>query len=161
MTLPVSLRPVTPSDESFLAAVYAATREEELALTDWSDEQKAAFCSSQFAAQETHYRQYYPTAEFSVIESLGTPAGRLYLARWSLQIRIMDLALLKDFRGKGIGTELLLSLQEEAARAGKSLTIHVERFNPALRLYQRLGFRETEDKGVYLLLEWTPPEAIN
>lgn len=96
-------------------------------------------------------------AEFSVIESAGTPAGRLYVARWSQEIRIMDLALLNDFRRKGIGTELLLNLQEETARAGKSLTTHVERFNPALRLYQRLGFCETEDKGVYLLLEWTPP----
>jgi hypothetical protein len=30
----------------------------------------------------------------------------------------------------------------------------VERFIPALRLYERLGFREIEDKGVYLFLEW-------
>ena len=34
------------------------------------------------------------------------------------------------------------------------LTIHVERFNPALRLYERLGFTLAEDKGVYLFLEW-------
>jgi ribosomal protein S18 acetylase RimI-like enzyme len=34
--------------------------------------------------------------------------------------------------------------------------LHVERNNPALRLYQRLGFREVEDQGVYLALEWTP-----
>jgi hypothetical protein len=32
----------------------------------------------------------------------------------------------------------------------------VEQFNPALRLYKRLGFHQKEDKGVYLLMEWSP-----
>jgi len=32
----------------------------------------------------------------------------------------------------------------------------VERFNPALRLYQRLGFRHVEDQGPYYLMEWRP-----
>jgi hypothetical protein len=39
------------------------------------------------------------------------------------------------------------------------LSIHVERFNPALRLYERLGFREVEDKGVYLLMQRVPDQA--
>ena len=49
---------------------------------------------------------------------------------------------------------LLRGLQSEAAAAGKPLRIHVERFNPALRLYERLGFRLVEDHGLYLFLEW-------
>jgi ribosomal protein S18 acetylase RimI-like enzyme len=53
-----------------------------------------------------------------------------------------------------VGTLLLRELQDEAAASGRSLSIHVERFNPALRLYERLGFQLLEDKGVYLLLEW-------
>jgi hypothetical protein len=53
-----------------------------------------------------------------------------------------------------VGGELLARLQARATTAGKPLSVHVERFNPALRLYQRLGFRVAEDKGVYLLLEW-------
>jgi ribosomal protein S18 acetylase RimI-like enzyme len=78
----------------------------------------------------------------------------LYVARWEREIRIMDIALLPEDRGAGIGTKLLRELQEEARAAGKSLTIHVERFNPALGLYERLGFQQIEDKGVYLLMEW-------
>ena len=39
--------------------------------------------------------------------------------------------------------------------AGRLLRIHVERFNPALRLYARLGFRQIDDRGVYLFMEWT------
>jgi predicted GNAT family acetyltransferase len=36
---------------------------------------------------------------------------------------------------------------------GRRVTIHVERMNPALRLYERLGFVLAEDRGVYLFLE--------
>src|SRR3954467_9873691 len=150
----LSLRPITPEDDSFLAGVYASTRMEELAVTGWSDEEKFAFCRSQFDAQSAHYRENYPGASLQVIEDAGVPIGRLYVARWEREIRIMDIALLPEHRGSGIGTKLLRELQEEARSAGKSLTIHVERFNPAMELYQRLGFRQVEDKGVYLLLEW-------
>ncbi len=149
-----SLRPITPEDDSFLAAVYASTRAEELAVTGWSDEEKAVFCRRQFDAQSAHYREHYLGASFQVIEGDGRPIGRLYVARWEKEIRIVDIALLPEFRGAGIGTRLLHDLQDEARAAGKSLTIHVERFNPALRLYERLGFKQIEDKGVYLLLRW-------
>jgi ribosomal protein S18 acetylase RimI-like enzyme len=134
--------------------VYASTRAEELAVTDWSEEQKTQFLRQQFTAQDAHYRAHYPSAEFSVIEREGLPIGRLYVDRWTKEIRIMDIALLPEHRGAGIGTTLLRELQEEARAAGKSLSIHVEKFNPALRLYERLGFRPIEDKEVYLLMEW-------
>jgi ribosomal protein S18 acetylase RimI-like enzyme len=150
----ISLRPITPEDDSFLAQVYASSRAEELALTGWSEEQKAEFCRRQFDAQRAYYATNYPEASFQVIERDGVPVGRLYVARWEKEIRIVDITLLPEFRGAGIGTKLLRDLQEEAGATGKALTIHVERFNRALELYQRLGFREIEDKGVYLLMSW-------
>jgi len=148
------LRAATPEDEQFLRAVYAGTRAEELARVPWSDEQKRAFTEMQFAAQDAHYRRHYPGAQYSIIEVQGIPAGRLYVDRWKKEIRIIDIALLPEHRRAGIGTKLLRELQDEARMAGKALTIHVEKFNPALSLYQRLGFRQIEDKGVYLFLEW-------
>ena len=151
----ISLRPVTPEDDPFLAGLYASTRAEELAVTGWSDEEKAVFCRRQFDAQSAHYRENYPGASLQIIERAGEPIGRLYVAHWEREIRIMDIALVPEHRRSGIGTQLLRELQEEARAAGKTLTIHVERFNPALRLYERLGFRQVEDKGVYLLLEWS------
>jgi ribosomal protein S18 acetylase RimI-like enzyme len=150
-----TLRPATEADCDFLQTLYASTRAEELAVTDWSEEQKAAFCRQQFDAQDAHYREHYPTAAFSIVERDGAAIGRLYVDRWTREIRIMDIALLPEHRGAGLGTGLLRGLMEEAAAAGKALSIHVEKFNPALRLYDRLGFRVKEDKGVYLLMEWT------
>jgi GNAT superfamily N-acetyltransferase len=136
--------------------VYAATREEELRIVDWSDEQKAAFVQQQFEAQDAYYREHYDPATFDVIEVDGEPAGRLYVARWEDEIRIMDIALLPEHRGRGTGTSLLEALLDEAARAGKRLSIHVELNNPARQLYERLGFAPVEERGVYVLMEAAP-----
>src|ERR1043166_9417831 len=152
--LSLRLRAITPEDTPFLARDDASSRAEELAITDWSDTQKADFCRRQFDAQSAYYAANYPGASFRIIERNGWPVGRLYVDRWEKEIRIVDITLLPEARGSGIGSKLLGDLQKEARTAGKSLTIHVERFNRALTLYQRLGFRELQDKGVYLLMEW-------
>jgi ribosomal protein S18 acetylase RimI-like enzyme len=151
----ISLRPITPADESFLAALYASTRADELAQTNWSDEQKAMFCRMQFNAQNTDYQRNYPDASFDIIERDGVAAGRLLVLREEEEIQVIDITLLPEHRGVGIGTKLLKELQEEARAAGKKVTIYVEQFNPARRLYERLGFQQVEEKGVYLLLEWS------
>ena len=150
----VTLRAAQTADEGLLRAVYASTRAEELAVTAWSEEQKSEFCRRQFAAQDAHYRKHYPTAQLSVIQQNGAPVGRLYVDRWEKEIRIMDIALLPEHRRRGIGTRLLRALQDEARAASKVLSIHVERFNPALRLYERLGFKRTSVDGVYYLMKW-------
>jgi GNAT superfamily N-acetyltransferase len=152
----VELRPIEPGDEEFLYRVYASTRQEELAQVDWPEEQRAAFLRMQFDAQSSYYEEHYRGAELSVILSDDHPAGRLYVARWPEEIRIVDIALLPEHRGIGIGTRLLKDLISESDESGKHLSIHVERFNPALRLYDRLGFRTVADKGVYVLMERAP-----
>ena len=155
----ITLRPITPDDEEFLCQVYASTREEELALTDWDPAQKAAFVQMQFAAQHRYYQENYRQTTFDVILVGGQPAGRLYVARWAKQIRIVDIALLPEYRNAKIGSTLLHELMMEAAAAGKPVSIHVERYNPALRLYTRLGFVPIGEHGVYFLMEWTPGTA--
>ena len=150
----LSLRPIAPADDAFLARVYASSRADELAVTDWTEKLKADFCRRQFDAQSAYYAANYPGASFQIIERNGWPVGRLYVDRWEKEIRIMDITLLPEFRGSGVGTTLIRALQEEARKVRKSLTIHVERFNRALGLYERLGFRQVEDKGVYLLMRW-------
>jgi ribosomal protein S18 acetylase RimI-like enzyme len=150
----IALRPINPHDHSFLLSVYASTREQELAAVPWDDAQKAAFVRMQFDAQHAYYQENFAGASFDIILVEGQPAGRLYFERASEECRIIDIALLPAFCNRGIGTRMLKGLQAEAAAAGKPLRIHVERFNPALRLYERLGFRQIADRGVYLFMEW-------
>jgi ribosomal protein S18 acetylase RimI-like enzyme len=155
-TSDVALRPVEPGDEEFLYRVYASTREAELTLVDWREAQKAAFLRQQFDAQSRYYREHYPEGAFDVILSSGRPVGRLYVARWPEEFRIVDITPLPEHRGLGIGTRLLSGLISASEESGKPLSIRVERFNPALRLYQPLGFRTVADKGVYYLMERSP-----
>lgn len=156
----LTFRPIRPEDHDFLHRLYASTREEELAtVVDWTAEQKAAFVRQQFEAQHHHYQTYYPEASFDLVLLDGEPVGRLYVARWTREIRLVDIALAPAARGRGLGTALLRDLLAEGERSGKAVSIHVERFNPALRLYRRLGFREVEEKGPYFLMEWRPPGA--
>ena len=153
----VLLRSVNEDDNEFLYRVYASTREEELKPAGWGPEQLESFLRMQFSAQDTHYRAHYPGAEFLIISDVEIPTGRLYLYRHPKELRIMDIALLPEHRSKGIGSFLLRSLQQEAKLSGQALTIHVEKENPALNLYHRLGFHEEEDRGVYFFMKWVPP----
>ncbi len=156
MDHPVTLRPISPADEAFLYEVYAGTRAEELAVVPWTDEQKAAFLRMQFNAQHRYYQETFPDASFQVLLRDDVPVGRLYVDRRADAVHVIDIALLPPYRRAGIGSALLGRLQAEAAAAGKPVRIHVEKFNPALRLYQRLGFAVVGDQGVYWLMEWTP-----
>jgi len=155
-TAPVTLRPADESDEPFLRGLYGSLREDELRLVPWDDAQKDAFLRQQFEAQDSWYHENYRGATFDVVVVDGEAAGRLYVHRGDREIRIVDIALLPEYRGTGIGTALLRDLLAEADADGKSVTIHVERLNPALRLYERLGFAVAADKGVYLFLERPP-----
>ena len=148
------LRAASPDDDEFMLAVYASTRAEELALVAWSAEQKDAFLRMQFDAQRHHYRLHYPAAEYSVILHDGAPAGRLIVDRSGDLLAVIDIALLPAYRGLGIGTRLLRALQDEAARADKAVRLRVEFFNPARRLYERLGFVMAGEIGIYQSLEW-------
>lgn len=152
----ISLRPETDDDLEFTARLYASTREEELRPVDWSDEQKTAFLRQQFDAQRIHYRQHYDAAEYSIILDDGVPVGRLYIHRQPDDVRLMDIALTPDHRGRGIGEMLVKRIMDAAAAEGKTVSIHVETFNPAMRLYERLGFRQIDTYGVYHLMEWRP-----
>ncbi len=159
MTLTTTLRPISEDDQPFLYRLYASTREEEVAVLDWTPQQKQAFLVMQFQAQHTFYMQEFASSSFDIIEQAGEPIGRLYIDRRRDEIRIIDIALLPPWRGHGIGSRYLQDLQDEGRQRGLPLRIHVESNNPAMRLYTRLGFRKVETNGVYWLMEWQAAEA--
>lgn len=150
------LRPVTPDDREVLLAIYASTRADELALTDWSDDQRRAFVEMQFDAQSRHYAQQRPQAIcLVVLLDAGRAAGRLWVDRGADCLHVLDISLLPEARGQGLGSLLLRGLMAEAQQRGTPLTISVEVHNPALRLYQRLGFEaQGELQGIYQRMAW-------
>ena len=151
----ISTRPVEPDDATLLLELYASTRAEELAPVPWTDEQRQAFVSMQFAAQQDHYRKQYPLASHEIVLLDGRPIGQLYVARLEHELRMIDLTIMPDRRNAGVGSFLLRRLLDEAALVAKVVRIYVEEFNPSLRLFERMGFKPVDKEGIHLLLEWT------
>lgn len=155
----IAFRPDTPEDRDFLRLLYHSTRAEEMRYFPFNEEQKVAFLDQQFHAQFTYYEANYPNCERNLIVIDGQPAGRMWIEEWPNEIRLIDVALMPEWRGSGVGGMLLRELLERGRAAGKPVTIHVEIYNPAMRLYQRLGFVKTGTTGVYDLMEWRPDQV--
>lgn len=153
---PERLRPVEAGDDPFLFDLYASTRAAEFAVMGWDDIQLRAFLQMQFNAQRQSYQMAYPEAEHSIVEVAGRPAGRLLVDRTRAAHCLVDIALLPEHRGGGIGTRLVRTVQTRASDAAASVVLHVLHGNPARRLYERLGFRPIGDTGTHLEMEWTP-----
>ncbi len=151
-----TLRQETPEDREFLYLLYASTREEELACVPWKEGEKDAFLRSQFHLQTAHFRNHYLDSSFQIIESDGRPIGRLYIDREGSAIHVIDIALMPENRGKGIGSWYLQAILAEASSQQRPVTLYVEKFNRVQNLYARLGFQRIEDEGVYWKLEWVP-----
>ncbi|MBF0285304.1 MAG: GNAT family N-acetyltransferase [Magnetococcales bacterium] len=156
-SLGLTFRPEAAADEAFLQQLYFSVRWPELeAASHWSDEEKIAFLQFQFRAQRQHYATAYACASFLVALADGIEAGRLCLYRSARELRVVDIAFLPEFRHRGYATALFRQLFAEADIDARKVSIHVEIFNPARRLYDRLGFVVTGETGPYYLMERFP-----
>lgn len=152
----IRLGPVGPADEPFLYQTFASTRSDEIALTGWNPQQQELFLRMQYEAQRSSYLLQMPDAEYWLIRRDEMAAGRLILHRTSDKIYVVDIALIPEFRGLGIGSDLMEAIMHEASLAGKCVGLHVEHFNPALRWYERLGFTVIGSGPIYLEMVWRP-----
>lgn len=150
----ISFRPMREDDKPFLAELYSSTRWDELQPVPWTDEEKINFLRWQFEAQHTHYTKYFPNARFDLILYKNRPIGRLYIDQREDEIRIVDIALLPQYRNQGIGARLIKDVLADATKRGLVVRIHVEHNNPAMNLYDRLGFKKINEEGIYWLMEW-------
>ena len=154
LTVAYTLRPVREEDEALLLEIYSSTRADEMALVPWDAVMKDAFLQSQFSAQQTHYQKYFPKAAHDMILVDGESVGRIYVDRREDKIHILDVTLLPQARGHGVGTRIIQELMKEAADRQQSLSINVENYNRSLGLFQRLGFVKAEENGASWLMVW-------
>ena len=155
----ITIHPETPTDESFLFSLYASTRENELAATGWNETARAQFLQLQFRAMRQSYRSMFPNGEFSILQLDGQAIGRLVVNRTSEEIRVVDIALLPDYRNRGLGGSLLRSILAEAKDSGRSVRLHVLKGAAAEHLYIRLGFRAMNGGELHHQMEWNPNTA--
>lgn len=150
----VSLRTAGDGDERFLRGVFASTRDD-ITASPLTDDDKRRLLDLQFRAQAGDYEVRFPGADLDVVVVDGEDAGRLWVDRSDTELRLLDIALLPEWRNRGIGKVVLDRLIAEAQEAGLPLRHAVFNGNTgALRFYRRLGFEITEEASAYVFMEW-------
>ena len=152
----ISLREVSAADDAFLLQLYASVRADELTQVPWSHDQKEAFVRQQYGAQRQQYATEYPQGTHQIVCVGGEPVGRLYRARHNDVDHILDITIAPEHRNAGVGSAVLQGMMREASQAHRHVTIHLETFNPSLRLFRRLGFRAESQQGFQLLMRAEP-----
>jgi ribosomal protein S18 acetylase RimI-like enzyme len=91
---------------------------------------------------------------YSIIQCRGENIGAISVERHADFIELSQLFILPQHQNKGIGTSLVRTLALEARQGGMPLRLRVLKSNPALCLYERLGFRvsSTTPERVYMEL---------
>ncbi|MFZ7089904.1 GNAT family N-acetyltransferase [Primorskyibacter sp. 2E233] len=152
----VTFRSIQDSDRDFLFRLYASTREWEFELTKWTDADKQDFLERQFKTQDMAYRMSNLNATFCIIQMDGTDIGRLYVDRQDNCLRIIEFTLAPEWRGRGIGSDILRSLLNEAHGGKVPVRLSVMKNSPALALYLRHHFTRIADLPMHYELEWRP-----
>lgn len=151
----------TPDDDAFLQELFFAVRAPEFQLAGLAGPMLTQLLEMQYRAQYTSYVANYPAAKNSIVWVDGERAGRMLVDQGDA-CHLIDIALLPQYRGRGIGTQVLQQMCVEARGAGKTVRLSVRPENPARRLYERLGFRATASDMTQIVMELalaegTPP----
>jgi ribosomal protein S18 acetylase RimI-like enzyme len=147
-----------PDDEGLFRRLFATARSDLQAIPLPTDALEALI-DQQWRAQQSQHRAAFPTARDTVIEVDGTSVGRMLVAYLPDEVRLVDVALLPSYRNRGVGTQLIREVCEQATAKAQPVRLHVLAHGPARRLYLRLGFRPTSPSAAaeaYDELEWVP-----
>ncbi|MCC7434112.1 MAG: GNAT family N-acetyltransferase [Methanoregulaceae archaeon] len=152
----IELRPATDADWPFIESVFVSVRAPEFEAAGLSGEALANLLAMQFRAQRSHYARAYPEGEDRIIVRDGVDVGEWITAELPDELRLVDISLLPDYRGQGVGTLLVSGFAERARALQKPVVLHVEMNNPARRLYERFGFEIEEEVGMYYRMRCQP-----
>jgi len=152
----IAVREATNSDDSFLRTLYRSIREPERAWVPWSDDEWGRFVDLQFQARSASYSHQFPELLRYILETDGNPRESIWIHETPQELRLVDLALLPEVRNQGIGTAALKDIQSDATKRSRPVVLHVYSDNPALRLYQRMGFSTVRQSDGRNEMRWQP-----
>lgn len=138
----VTFRPATEKDLEFLRALRLATmREVVLRHRPWREEE-----------QDQRVMAHFDSGRIILRE--GREIGLLKVVREADHFHLVQIQLLPDFQGRGIGTAIIQSLQEECGALGLPIVLEVYLSNRSIDLYSRLGFAIVERVDRFCTMRW-------
>ncbi len=139
-----AIRPAQKDELDGLYAIHRAAMETYVSQTwgSWDD-----------AFQRHHFREHWPDVRLA-IDVEGILGGFVDLDESPERIRVENIELLPAHQNKGIGTAILVSVQQRAAGRNLPVSLQVLKVNPARRLYERLGFRQIGETETHYQMAW-------
>ena len=140
----VTLRPAVNAD-------FEACRRTYFAETDWINER----LQLKRDEQESMFQKLWTPSQVCMIQADGIDVGWLQTVVSKSEHMLGQIFVDAPFQRKGIGTEVLRRIVEEASRLQLPIRLAVVKFNPSRRLYERLGFKVTheDERKVYMTRE--------
>lgn len=144
-------------EEELMFRIFKETRAGFQCTDVLGEEGREQILRQQFAIEGKQYYKMYPHAVRSFIMINDIPVGQLLACEQENYLRIIDIGLLEEYRGAGIGSFLIEGLIKDMSLKGKGITLQVSWFNRrAYQFYIRCGFRVTKKLDVAYEMEYKP-----
>lgn len=142
----ITLRPATSQDYAFLYHLHVSALKETIEeIWVWDE-----------SWQRQHFKDHFSVTNRKIIQLGFRDIGSLVVHRLDTHIFLEYIALLPKFQNQGIGTGLIRDVLGEAAAMGMPVKLKVLRTNPAIRLYERLGFEEESRTETHFFMTAEP-----
>lgn len=152
----ILLKRRTENDSEFFMKLFAEIKSSELQLNTWPEPIRTQMINMQFNAYESYMNVEFPDNKDYLILYQSAKAGRLQLNTDEMGIRIINISLSPPYRNKGIGAKIINDLTLEANQKNKPIFLDVDKINPALNLYSRLGFKIVLENEIKFTMAYTP-----
>lgn len=139
----ISLRPVRNSDYNFLWNLHKATMKTYVDETwGWNEDFQKEYLDDNF---DTQIGQ--------IIECDNKSIGVIEVKEQDNSVYLINLELVPEFQGRGIGTYRIKRIAEENLEKNKSIKLQVLKVNPAQRLYRRLSFKVIDETETHVIMK--------
>jgi ribosomal protein S18 acetylase RimI-like enzyme len=153
----VALRPEAREDDEFLRRLITQTIAGELGADQWPEPMRSQLLGLQYLNRRMGPRSAFPQGESFVMVADAHPAGWLFLADLDHEIHLVEIMVLPELRGKGVGSVAMRQVLARAATTGKPVGLTVNVLNAgAIRLYESLGFERTGGDEIQHRMEARP-----
>ena len=145
MGIKITKRPATISDTEFARSVHhRAYHDVVIEQFGFWDE----------ALQDIFFVKGWSKETHQIIILNDSPCGYLCVETRQDDIHIREIVIAPEYQNKGIGTFILSEIIEQAKVSQVPVRLGTFHKNKAVRIYQRLGFREFGKTETHILLEW-------
>lgn len=151
------LVPTTPADDEFLHHLFVSVQ---MVASPLPQPAVIEMLNIQHSAQTASYRKAFPHATDLIIRKAGQNIGRLLIDYSEQPTHLIDIALLPEWQGQGIGTDVVMALIAVSRARGADITLKAIDGGSAQRLYARLGFKITDRAAPYATMRWSARQGL-